>query len=365
MKLKYLSYLFLVSFSFSSSSTFAENNSHLYFNTTQLSNDLQGSLAAKVQFAQSQILPSHMKEGDRQPHLTSLRKSLLLVQPLKSSDNESMQVEARDGKGKLLGTLKLSPPSALPNTVYYLDGVPDGGIDFTPINNTSKVLNNAAEVNKLNDKNGTSIKTHLTNNALVAIQTADGIWVKDIYLPQGNELEGKMVRVTSNAGYNSTIYYGKRQVTLSRGQTLRFKFVNGQWFRDGELDNNRIVYAPNTWSAELPAEWVIPGLNLLFKQGNLSGQLNDIKVGAPGELLLHTIDIGMLTTPRNRFEFAKNTEAHREYFQTIPVSRMIVNNYAPLHLKEVMLPNGTLLTNAAPDNGDGITEVCDRVSVKN
>ncbi|MCM4881747.1 M66 family metalloprotease, partial [Escherichia coli] len=72
---------------------------------------------------------------------------------------------------------------------------------------------------------------------------------------------------------------------------------------------------------------------------------------APGELLLHTIDIGMLTTPRGRFDFAKDKEAHREYFQTIPVSRMIVNNYAPLHLKEVMLPTGTLLTDADPGEG--------------
>ncbi|EFJ9488297.1 peptidase M66, partial [Escherichia coli] len=90
---------------------------------------------------------------------------------------------------------------------------------------------------------------------------------------------------------------------------------------------------------------------LVIKQGNLSGRLNDIKIGAPGELLLHTIDIGMLTTPRDRFDFAKDKEAHREYFQTIPVSRMIVNNYAPLHLKEVMLPTGELLTDMDPGNG--------------
>ncbi len=95
----------------------------------------------------------------------------------------------------------------------------------------------------------------------------------------------------------------------------------------------------------------MPGLNLVIKQGNLSGRLNDIKIGAPGELLLHTIDIGMLTTPRDRFDFAKDKEAHREYFQTIPVSRMIVNNYAPLHLKEVMLPTGELLTDMDPGNG--------------
>lgn len=54
----------------------------LIFNDTTPQSDLAGSLAASVQFAQSQILPSHPKEGDRQPILTSLRKSLLLVQQL-------------------------------------------------------------------------------------------------------------------------------------------------------------------------------------------------------------------------------------------------------------------------------------------
>lgn len=63
------------------------------------------------------------------------------------------------------------------------------------------------------------------------------------------------MRIRSSAGYNSTIFYGERQVTLSPGQTLQFKCARGQWFREGELENNRITYAPDTWSVELPAEW--------------------------------------------------------------------------------------------------------------
>ncbi len=75
-------------------------------------------------------------------------------------------------------------------------------------------------------------------------------------------------------------------------------------------------------------------------------------MGAPTELLIHTIDVGMLAPPRNKFEFAKDPEAHREYFQTAPVSRLIVSQYAPLFLPEVMLPNGTLLTDHDPSKGD-------------
>ncbi|HHT0304135.1 TPA: M66 family metalloprotease [Raoultella planticola] len=351
MKLKYLSCLILASLTLGSFSVSANDKSAIYFNTTEPENNLEGSLAARVQFAQSQILPAQAKAGDNQPHLISLRKTLLLVQPTQANDNTPIKVEAYDSNGKSLGTLTLSPPSSLPKTVYHLAGVPEEGISFTPINETYKVLNTVSEINKLSDTSGTSLRTYLANYALVEIQTADGRWVRDIYLPKSSGIEGKMVKVKSNAAYNSTVRYGERQVTISRGQTLSFKFVNGQWFRDGELDNNRIKYAPNTWSTQLPANWINPGLKLTFKQGNLSGTLSDIKVGAPGELLLHTIDIGMLTTPRDRFLFAKDTEAQREYFQTVPVSRMIVNNYAPLHLQEVMLPDGRLLTDADPSTG--------------
>ncbi|WON78847.1 M66 family metalloprotease [Serratia sp. UGAL515B_01] len=329
----------------------AETAAPLIFNTTSPQNDLTGNMGAQVQFAQSQILPAQPKEGDRQPTLTSLRKSLLLVQPLQTDEVTPVQVQAHDANGKVLGTLTLAPPSALPETVYHLSGVPEGGVDFTPESGSSAVISSNADLARLSDKSASFLREQLTGRTLVEIQTADGRWVQDIYLPTGAEWKGKMVRVRSNASYNSNIYFSNKQVTISRGQTFQFKSVNGQWFYDGELENNRITYAPNTWSGELPAEWIMPGLSLTISQGELSGELTGIKVGAPGELLIHTIDIGMLTPPRDQFDFAKDPEAHREYFQTIPTSRMIVSQYAPVYLQEVMLPDGTLLTDFDPSEG--------------
>lgn len=325
----------------------AETTSPLVFNTTTPQNDLAGTLAARVQFAQSQILPARPKMGDNQPTLTSLRKSLLMVQPLQADDVTPMQVEARDSNGKLLGSLMLSPPSALPKTVYHLSG----SADFSIPGGASGVISSSADLARLSDKSGSFLKTKLTEYNLVEIKTADGQWVSKIYLPDGAELNGKMVKVSSNASYSSSIYYSGRNMTISRGQTLQFKFADGQWYTEGEVDNSRITYALNTWSGVLPAEWIRPGLALSIHQGNLSGELTGVKIGAPGELLLHTIDIGMLTTPRGQFAFATDTAAQREYFQTIPASRMIVNQYAPLYLQEVMLPDGTLLTDYDPSNG--------------
>ncbi|WP_347006504.1 M66 family metalloprotease [Aeromonas sp. MR16] len=323
----------------------------LPFNTQPPTNDLQGTLAAQVQFAQSQILPAHVAEGDSQPRLTAQRKSLLLVRPLQAESAVPMMVTARDGAGQTLGTLALAPPEQLPKTAYYLDGSPEEGVDFTPGPGSSGLINSSSELAKLSDPAGAFLLSRLQPHALVTIQTADGRWVRDIHLPGGAALEGKMVRLVSNAGYNSTLYYSGRQVTLSRGQTLQFKFVGGQWIRDGELENNGIRYAVDAWSAVLPADWIQPGISLQLSQGGLSGELTDLQIGAPSELLIHTIDIGMLTSPRNQFAFAGDPEAHREYFQTVPTSRLIVSQYEPLSLAEVMLPDGTLLTDFDPGQG--------------
>ncbi|QCH91384.1 hypothetical protein CCU02_030640 (plasmid) [Escherichia coli O45:H2] len=198
-----------------------------------------------MKFAQSQILSAHPKEGESQQHLTSLRKSLLLVRLVKADDKTPVQVEARDANDKILGTLTLSPPSSLPDTVYHLDGVPADGIDFTPQNGTKKIINTVAEVNKLSDASGSSIKSYLANNALVEIQTANGRWIRDMYLPQEPSLKVRWFALFRMPAIIQR-FYGDRKVTLSVGNTLLFKYVNGQWFRSGELENNRIAYAQHT-----------------------------------------------------------------------------------------------------------------------
>lgn len=324
------------------------------FNNNDLPSDLEGSLEASVSFAQSQIMPSkHGIEGDVQPYLTAQRTSLLMVKPKQSDLNIAtpLSVTAIDNQGHNLGTMRLNPPSQLPKTAYAIDGAPEGELDFTPIEGASTVINSAAAIAKLNDPRAAFLQTILTANNLVEINTADGVWTRNIYLPNSASMTDKVIRVTSRAGYSSNIQYSDRSTTLTRGNTLVFKYLSGQWIREGELENNKLIYANNTWSLKLPPNWIQPGMKMQFTHGDLSGELSGIKVGAPSELLIHTIDIGMLTEPRNAFYFAKDTSAQREYFQTVPVSRMIVSQYESLYLPEVMLPNGTLLTDFDPSTG--------------
>ena len=323
----------------------------LVFNTTPPTNDLRGTLEAQVLFAQSQIIPARPREGDHQPHLIGRRTCLLLVRPL-TVDDAPLQVAALDKNGRRLGTFRLDPPDELPATAYALAGLPEEAIDFTPAAGPVGIVNGKEDLDTLRDPRNTLLLERLHASAVVEIQTADGLWVRDIHLPATADLAGKMVRVRAAASYPSTIHYGERSTAISQGQSLQFKHAGGQWILESELENRQLRYAADAWSGVLPAAWIVPGVKLLFRQGTRNGELVDLEVGAPTELLLHTIDLGMLVPPRDRFEFAKDPTAHREYFQTVPTSRMIVSQYAPLYLRQVMLPTGTLLLELDPSNGD-------------
>lgn len=323
----------------------------LVFNATTPKNDLSGTLEAQVLFAQSQVIPARPREGDRQPHLIGLRQALLMVRPVSAFSAAPLTVTAKTAEGKEAGTLTLNPPKLLPKTAYFLDGMPEGGLDFSPTAASTVSVKGAADIGKLADRAGALLRARLRAAATVEIETADGQWTRDIHLPSGEGLDGKLVKLVAGAGYASTVHYGDRSVSIGRGQTLLFKCFKGRWFRDGEAANNGLVYAADAWSVVLPAEWIRPGLTLRFRQGTAEGELAGLKVGAPTQLLIHTIDLGFLTPPRDAFRFAKDPVAHREYFQTVPASRLIVSQYAPLHLKEVMLPTGVLLKEVDPSKG--------------
>ncbi|MFM7040259.1 MAG: M66 family metalloprotease [Planctomycetaceae bacterium] len=324
----------------------------LVFNTTVPANDLTGSLAAQVLFAQSQIIPARSREGDNQPHLIGDRKCLLLVRPLKKDPASPLQVVGLDGNGRTLGTVLADSPDKLPKTAYFLDGLPEGKIDFKPLNSRVSVIRDKDELRRLSDADAVLLVDRLRQHGVVEIQTADGQWVRDIHLPANAGLTGRIVRVRSNAGYSSTLHYSGRTSAISRGQMLELKCFGDHWLHESDLANQGLTYATDAWSCVLPADWIAPGLKLQFRQNGLTGELSSIRVGAPTQLLLHTIDIGMLVPPRNRFEFAGDPSAHREYFQTVPTSRLIVSQYAPLYLREIVLPNGTALAEQDPGKGD-------------
>ena len=203
----------------------------------------------------------------------------------------------------------------------------------------------------IDDYDGNRINDFL-NSGNLNIKTADGAWIKSFYLPKDNaKNEGKFVTFTSNAGYKSHVYYNYGSVQISRGDNLVFLCKNGKWIEYSDVFFGKIRYANGYWSLKLPMEAVIPGISFSFSHNNVNGVLKDVQIGAPNELLIHTIDIGMLVSPRDEFEFQKDSKYHSEYFQQAPLSRLIVSEYEPITFEKVVLPDGTVYTDASSGEG--------------
>ena len=317
----------------------------MFFNTNQLDNALVGDLSGGVLFAQAHIIPAKATEQEKRMHLVAKRATKVMFKPTEAfASYAEVALTAMDRNGKTLGTLEMKRPDALAQNVMAMPEITNPNIDFS--------YNDAAAFN-VREVSSQAISTALVDHDVVKLSTWNGHWIRDIVLEQNNpKLDGETFVFTSSAGYNSNVnYYPERFKTIVSGTTTVFKNVNGAWVLEDDLIFNEIGYADGFWSAELPKEWLNTGLQLSFENQGKTGTLTKIKVGAPTELLLHTIDVGMLVEPRDAFHFQTDKAAQREYFETAPISKMVVSEYEPVHFIEVMLPDGTLLTDLDPSDG--------------
>ncbi|WP_231565413.1 M66 family metalloprotease [Vibrio hyugaensis] len=317
----------------------------IFFNENPSSNELLGDVRGAVLFAQAHIVPATVSEQEKRMHLVGNRKTKVMFKPENEIHyNSRVTVTAIDRDGEVLGDIEMENPSLLAPNVLSIPELSSGNIDFT--------------YNKENAFNVTTLTSDAISAALdkhdtVVMRTWNGHWERMFELEQNNKkLNGKTFVFISDAGYNSHVkYYKDRSRTIVNGTTTVFKNINGAWVLEDDVTFNKIGYAKGYWSADLPKEWLISGLTLTFNNNGKKGFLNNIKVGAPTELLIHTIDVGMLIEPRGQFHFQKDKEAQREYFETAPVSKLVVSEYEPVYFNEVMLPDGTLLVDYDPSEG--------------
>ncbi len=122
-------------------------------------------------------------------------------------------------------------------------------------------------------------------------------------------------------------------------------------------DNGRpeVIFSHKAWSLPLQWDWMKPGLSLVFSdnQGRSGELTQDMLVfgGAP-ELVIQNIDIGMLTPPRGMNTMIQNMPPlAADYFQKIPVSKLVMADYAPAFFPEITLPNGKVYTESSDGEG--------------
>ncbi|QIP94526.1 M66 family metalloprotease [Serratia fonticola] len=203
-----------------------------------------------------------------------------------------------------------------------------------------------------NDPDAVYLKSLLVDYNTINISLSDGHWDQTFYLPENDpSLNSKKIIFYSNAGYSSRVYYSDRSLSLNRGQTLVFVNNNGAWAEWNDSQYSKIGYGQNFWSGIIPWQHIFPGVSFQFQAGSLTGIYTSPDIGSPGELLINTVDIGMLTPNRQAFSFQNDDDYHRQYFQQLPASRIIINEYEPVYWQEIMMPDGTLYTDHSSDEG--------------
>ena len=113
-----------------------------------------------------------------------------------------------------------------------------------------------------------------------------------------------------------------------------------------------VTYSKNAWSASMPWSWLEPGLQLSFvdQLGN-EGHLTTIDIGGENEIMIQNIRLGMLTPPREEHRFEKEPKLVADYFQKVPVSKIIVGNYSPMFFEKIVLSDGTIYTDTSAVEG--------------
>ncbi|ENU20335.1 hypothetical protein F994_01394 [Acinetobacter bohemicus ANC 3994] len=210
------------------------------------------------------------------------------------------------------------------------------------------------------------IRNDLSGNFNAMIQFAQSHVVD----PKGNEAKN-MPRLTSEkealllvtptedmskvAQLTAEIYQDNRLLrTVNLNDPLQIALSD----QSNADDRPRVQFSKRAWSAALTWNEVRPGLSIRIvdpvnkKNGDLRSE--DIDFAAPGELVVQSIRLGLLTDPpksTGHYMLLEPEKAGTDYFQTIPAARMIVSKYEDMKLDKVMVASGVIYDSVSLDNG--------------
>lgn len=155
---------------------------------------------------------------------------------------------------------------------------------------------------------------------------------------------------------NAEIYFNNQLI-----RTIRLKEPSRISLSDQSNadDRPRVQFSKRAWSTALTWNEVRPGLSIRIvdpvnnKNGDLRSE--DIDFAAPGELVVQSIRLGLLTEPpksAGHYMLLEPEKAGTDYFQTIPAARMIVSKYEDMKLDKVMVASGVIYDSVSATTGD-------------
>jgi len=335
-------------------------------------NDDESVLHGTVLFAQFQVIPSkHGIPNDQQPHLTPFRDTLVMLDPknIENSKIQDITVSVLNDNGEVISeNIQMEDPSQIPKHAGYLnlDSINIDNVEFPSSLSNAFTIQGQENLNEIhNDPEATVLEDLFnTQNSQIVIQTQNGAWVQDVYIPDGKNIPiDSRLQLSVDSSWPVTILYknaggtGFKSKTASQGEDIVLILIEEVWYHKDDFEHNSYIFSHDFYSTILEREYIKPGFTLQFEAStndddeNKLGVLFDMKVGATTELMVTTIDLGFLTPPRGQFPFRDDFTTHLEYFETAPLSRMIVVQYETMHFEEIMLPSGKLYTDASDDEG--------------
>lgn len=326
-----------------------ENKTH--FNNNKYPSDTTGKLAGSVYYVQNSIIPAnnHIID-DIQPRIISNRQTMVLFKPNEFIDYQrNIKIQVIDNQSNITFSTNMKNPENITKacTPIYADiTIPSPKPDEKII-----IIDNNEIINKLNSPQ--YFNDVIVNHDVIKIITTDGHYAASFKVESDENYSLRKMIFKCYSTCSFFVLFNDRKVELKHGDDLEIFNINGTWYQVNEDDQflSEIDYIGNCWSAIIPSHFIKPNISLKFSHFSKVGTIKHIDIGSPNELLLNTIAIGMLTPYREKFEFQKKTEYHRQYFQQVPLSRLIVSTYDPIYLTEVMLHDGRLLTDHDPSNG--------------
>ncbi len=172
------------------------------------------------------------------------------------------------------------------------------------------------------------------------------------YLPRLTTEKDALLLVTPTSemgnleSLNAEIYLGNQLI-----RTIRLKEPSRISFSDQSNadDRPRVQFSKRAWTAALNWDEVRAGLyiRIIDPASNKSGDLRseDIDFAVPGELVVQSIRLGLLTDPpksTGHYMLLEPEKAGTDYFQTIPAAHMIVSKYDDMKLEKVMVASGVI-----------------------
>ncbi len=210
-----------------------------------------------------------------------------------------------------------------------------------------------------------TIRNDLTGNFAAMVQFAQNHTVD----PKGNDTK-QMPRLTTEKDalllvtptaamgdvqqLNAEIYLNSRLVR-------RIALQEPSQIPAADQTNNdnrpRVQYSKRAWTATLNWDEIKPGLNIRIvdpnsrKNGRLAA--DDIDFAAPGELVVQSIRLGLLSQPpTGNYLFLNQPEqAGADYLQTIPAAKITVSKYDDMILDKVMVANGKIYDTVSETEG--------------